>query len=70
MKKILTLLGEVVLVGLSLVGPTGVSLVGPANSSIEEVRVESSHRHTVEACTVYIESKKESYCRIIEIKEG
>ena len=69
MKKILTLLGAIVLVSLSLIGPTGVSLVGPANSSIE-VPIESKHRHTVEACTVYIESTKESYCRIIEIREG
>ena len=69
MRKILTLFGAVVLIGLSIVGPPGVSLVGPANSSID-LRVESSHRHTVEACTVYIESPKESYCRIIEVREG
>jgi len=69
MKKILTFLGAVVLVGLSIVGPTGVSLVGPANSSIE-LEIGSNHRHTVEECTVYVESPKESYCRIIEIREG
>ena len=69
MKKILTLFGAIVLVSLSLVGPTGVSLVGPANSSIE-VPIESKYRRTLETCNVYIDLPKESYCRVTEIIEG
>ena len=68
MKKMTMYLAAIILVSLSLVGPFGISLVGPANSSIEASEVKSTHRHTLETCIVFLDSPKESYCKVIEIR--
>ena len=71
MGSILTLFGPGIIVGLSLLGSVGLSQPGLAKNlrempSFQLSETSKTYKHTREVCYVYIQTSKETYCKILE----
>ena len=75
MNNVMVFLAALFLVVISFIGPVGISIVGPAISSSEVPskvlkNVSNSYKHTTEVCYVFINEKKDSYCKVLTFKYG
>ena len=71
MGSILTLVGPGIIVGLSLLGSVGLSQPGLTKNlrempSFQLSETSETYKHTREVCYVYIETNKETYCKLLE----
>ena len=58
-------LGTTILAALSFL----VSPVGPSRENMTKVDVTPrSYQHTIEVCYVYIETKRETYCKVLDVR--